>query len=63
MAELGNVFGTEEVKTGEITVEMLDYDYVKNCNDVKKLRGIINVLESGKEGVYPQVSVITLILS
>ena len=33
----------------------LDYDYVDGCNDAKKLKAILSVLRSGKEGSYPEV--------
>jgi hypothetical protein len=34
---------------------MLDYGYIEACEDSKTLRGIMKVLESGKEGIYPEV--------
>ena len=61
MAELGDTFGTnndESVDSKNVTVEMLDYDYVNDCTDVKKLKSILSVLQSGKEGHYPHVSII-----
>jgi hypothetical protein len=39
----------------EIQVDMLDYGYIEACEDSKTLRGIMKVLESGKEGIYPEV--------
>ena len=39
-----------------IQVEMLDYTYVKDCEDYKQLNGILQLLKSGKEGYYPDVS-------
>jgi hypothetical protein len=56
MAELGDplsfaVAGAD----AEVNVEMLDFDYVKECKDVKVLKSIVNVLKSGKEGIYPEV--------
>ena len=57
MAELdGNLFGiesSENSKFDEVTVEMLDYEYVELCNDKSKLKSILSVLKSGKEGFYP----------
>lgn len=57
MAELGNVFNlsTQSEKVN-VDVEMLDYAFVKDCSDVNILNSIINVLKSGKEGYYPDVS-------
>jgi hypothetical protein len=55
MAELGNFLTSSEDNYGHIDVEMLDYDFVKNCTDTKKLRGILQLLQSGKEGYYPEV--------
>lgn len=57
MAELGDAltYGS----TGEedtIHVEMLDYGYIGACKDPKILRGIIKVLKSGREGIYPEVA-------
>ena len=46
----------------EVNVEMLDYDYVKDCKDVKILKSIVNVLKSGKEGIYPEVKHVPCLL-
>lgn len=56
MAELGDslTYGS----TGEedkVHVEMLDYGYIETCTDAMILRGIVKVLTSGKEGIYPEV--------
>lgn len=67
MAELGNLGallqqaddGLGEEKAVEITVDMLDYDYVKKCTEKKKLRGILERLQSGADGHYPEVSLIS----
>jgi len=56
MAELGQGLLDEEAKSTGVQVEMLDYDYVEKCNDVKELKAILSVLQSGKEGYYPHVS-------
>jgi len=58
MAELGNLLsgGEDAEKKEEVNVEMLDYSYVNSCTDVKKLRAIVDVLASGSEGLYPDVS-------
>jgi len=56
MAELGNLFGSgDEEVTSKISVEMLDYEYVKTCTNPNELKGIVSVLKSGKEGFYPQL--------
>ena len=56
MAELGNLFGSgDEEVTSKISVEMLDYEYVKACTNPNELKGIVSVLKSGKEGFYPQL--------
>ncbi len=39
---------------------IVDYDYVNSCQDIKKLRAVLKVLESGKEGHYPHVIIIHL---
>lgn len=58
MAELGNLFGSNSA-SGEqkIEVEMLDYGYVRDCKDWNQLSAIVDVLKSGKEGHYPDVSI------
>ena len=54
MAELGefNVTGDSKV---HVDVEMLDYEYIEKCSDPQRLRAIVEVLKSGKEGFYPDV--------
>ena len=56
MAELGDFLSQDDDSTKDVTVDMLDYQFVNDCNDVQKLKGILNVLRSGKEGYYPDVS-------
>ncbi|CAM9464078.1 unnamed protein product [Chrysoparadoxa australica] len=56
MAELGDFLvsgGAGEEK--EITVDMLDFEYANNCEDVEQLRGMLHVLKSGKEGHFPRL--------
>jgi hypothetical protein len=55
MAELGD-FLSQEAKDVNVTIDMLDYAFVSECKDTKKLRAILDVLNSGKEGYYPDVS-------
>ncbi|KAG5857123.1 hypothetical protein ANANG_G00015220 [Anguilla anguilla] len=46
----------EEVKSGKIPVEHLDYDFIQKCSDVKYLEKIVRVLRSGVEGLYPHLT-------
>ncbi len=39
-------------------VEMLDYSYVNECTDWSHLSAIVDVLKSGTEGYYPDVSLL-----
>lgn len=55
MAEFGDFTGNAAEGVDKITVDMCDYGYVDECNDQKKLSGILNLLRSGKEGFYPEV--------
>jgi sperm-associated antigen 1 len=57
MAELGDFLVSGDSKV-QVEIEMLDYGYIEKCNDAAKLRGIVDVLKSGKEGFYPDVSYI-----
>ena len=61
MAEIADQLSPEAEKGVE--VECLDYGYVEKCTDVSKLRLILNVLHSGKEGHYPDVSIPVSVLS
>uniref|UniRef100_A0A2S2Q9I5 Sperm-associated antigen 1 n=1 Tax=Sipha flava TaxID=143950 RepID=A0A2S2Q9I5_9HEMI len=38
-----------------IPLNHIDFDYVNKCEDPKILKGIIKILESGEEGVFPQL--------
>ena len=58
MAEFGDFSAGAEVSDDTITVDMCDYAYIDECNDTKKLNGILNLLRSGKEGFYPEVSLL-----
>lgn len=40
----------------KIEIDMLDFAYVETCKDWKKLAKILDILRSGKEGYYPEVS-------
>eukprot|EP00948_MAST-09A_sp_MAST-9A-sp1_P000067 g67.t1 len=39
----------------EVNVDHMDYKYVENCSNVPELRDMIRVLQSGKEGLYPEL--------
>lgn len=57
MAELGNLLNVPQSESKfEVEVDMLDYSYVGECTDPSKLSAILDVLKSGKEGLYPDVS-------
>ena len=55
MAEFGDFLISPEDSLKDIDVECLDFEYVKTCTDAEKLKGIVAVLRSGKEGSYPEV--------
>jgi hypothetical protein len=58
MAELGDMaslLGQSSTAPVEITIEMLDYTYIEECDDVDKLRGILDKLKTNEYGSYPQV--------
>ena len=38
-----------------VPIDELDFDFVGSCSDTKKLRDILTILESGKEGHYPEL--------
>lgn len=56
MAELDTPFLNSSLENMPVEVDMLDFAYVENCDDWKKLYAIFQVLKSGKEGHYPDVS-------
>jgi len=61
---LGND-GTNSIYLNNVDSSMLDYDYVRECDDVPTLKGILKLLVTGKEGKYPHLeeTVSTKILS
>lgn len=61
MAELGDFSSEMEGNDAPATVDMCDYGYVNECNDKKKLSGILRLLRSGKEGFYPEVIIFLLV--
>lgn len=57
MAELDKNFFTSSVDSTPVEIDMLDFSYVEHCDDWKKLFSILQILRSGKEGHFPEVSV------
>lgn len=58
MAELGDFMVSQDGEaefTKDVTVDMLDYKYVEECTDAKKLKQVLTVLKSGKDGFYPEL--------
>lgn len=55
MAEFGDFLVSPEDSLKDIDIECLDFEYVKTCTDAEKLKGIVAILRSGKEGSYPEV--------
>ena len=40
----------------DVPIEKLDYKYLETCEDVEELRDIVAVLESGREGHFPDLN-------
>jgi hypothetical protein len=59
MAEFGE-FETKSESKIPVQVEMLEYEYIAKCNDAETLRAIVEVLQSGKEGHYPDVCLLSV---
>jgi tetratricopeptide (TPR) repeat protein len=57
MAELGSFFlGNDGESAPEVRIDMLDFDYVDKCEDVRLMKAIVNKLLSGDEGHYPELN-------
>lgn len=39
-----------------IPVEHLDFDYIRTCQNVRELEKMIEILKSGEEGYYPDLT-------
>ena len=52
-AELVPNAGGDELPT--VPIDELDFDFVAKCTDTQRLRDILAILESGKEGHYPEL--------
>lgn len=54
MAELG-----DPIERGgpakDVTIEMLDYDFLDKCSDPDLIRAVVRKLKSGEEGHYPDL--------
>ena len=58
MAELGNILAANSgPQQPKIEIDMLDFCFIKECKDWKLVNAIVDVLKSGKEGYYPDVSI------
>jgi len=55
MAEFGSFLGNNGNSADNICVDMLDFGFIKDCNDIIQMRQIVDVLRSGKEGHYPDL--------
>lgn len=55
MAELDKSLFSAGTEATQVEVDMLDFHYVEECSDWKKLFAILELLQSGKEGHYPEV--------
>ena len=40
----------------EVTIDMMEYEYVNGCEDPATLQAILTTLKEGKHGYYPDVS-------
>jgi len=58
MAELlsgGALLGDEDGRKLDVQVEHLEYEYIEKCTDSRKVKAILEVLQSGQEGHYPDL--------
>ncbi|CAN0440063.1 unnamed protein product, partial [Ectocarpus sp. 12 AP-2014] len=55
MAELGDFLTGGSEKLKDVTIEMLDYDFLDKCTDPDLIRAIARKLKSGEEGHYPDL--------
>jgi len=57
MAEFGDFLLSQRYgdKSIEVTVEMLEYEFVNNCEDLPTLQAVLQKLKKGDEGYYPHV--------
>jgi hypothetical protein len=55
MAEIDITLLFPEIEKINVEIEMLDFTFVENCSDWKVLLKVLQVLQSGKEGHYPEL--------
>lgn len=44
------------LKKYDIPINHLDFDYIKSCDNVRKIEKIVTILKSGEEGYYPDLT-------
>ncbi|XP_076808407.1 sperm-associated antigen 1-like [Clavelina lepadiformis] len=49
------MFGVDDRGDKDVTLDMLDYKYIDECNNVKEMERILKVLRSAKDGYYPHL--------
>nr|XP_002122252.1 sperm-associated antigen 1 [Ciona intestinalis] len=49
------LFNGTSNSSNDITIDMLDYQYIDNCSNIKELEKILRALRSGKDGYYPHL--------
>ena len=54
MAELGDPL-ERGGSAKDVTIEMLDYDFLDKCSDPDLIRAIVRKLKTGEEGHYPDL--------
>lgn len=54
MAELGDPL-ERGGSAKDVTIEMLDYDFLDKCSDPDLIRAIVRKLKTGEEGNYPDL--------
>ncbi|PIO23010.1 hypothetical protein AB205_0014250 [Aquarana catesbeiana] len=55
-SEFSSSFYQGTTKTYEIPLDHLDYRFIEKCTDVRHLEKILQVLRSGEEGHYPDLT-------
>lgn len=54
MAELGDPL-ERGGSAKDVTIEMMDYDFLDRCTDPDLIRAVVRKLKSGDEGHYPNL--------
>jgi hypothetical protein len=55
MAEIDITLLFPEIEKINVEIDMLDFTFIENCSDWKVLLKVLQVLQSGKEGHYPEL--------